>query len=98
MLPSLAPLEERAWPTRLRPAMHTRRWLSQAETADYLGVTIRKIRRYISIGLLPASRIKGSRLIRIDRTDVDALLRPIPAARSWRGGLEGGEFSKISDL
>lgn len=65
--------------------METRRWLTQAEAADYLGVTTRTIRRYISIGLLPASRIKGSRLIRINRADVDALLRPIPAVR-WRGG------------
>ena len=66
--------------------MTTQRWLSQAEVAEYLGVTTRTVRRYIAIGLLPASRIKGSRLIRIDRGDVDALLRPIPAARpaGWR--------------
>lgn len=66
--------------------MDNRRWLSQAEAAEYLGVTTRSIRRYIAVGLLPASRIKGSRLIRIDQEDVDALLRPIPAAR-WHGRL-----------
>jgi excisionase family DNA binding protein len=66
--------------------MDNRRWLSQGEAAEYLGVTTRTIRRYISVGLLPASRIRGSRLIRIDRADVDALLRPIPAVR-WRGRL-----------
>jgi excisionase family DNA binding protein len=49
--------------------MEPRRWLTQAEAADYLGVTTRTIRRYISIGLLPASRIKGSRLIRINRAE-----------------------------
>lgn len=64
--------------------MHTRRWLSQAEVADYLGVTTRTVRRYIALGLLPASRIRGSRLIRIDLADADALLRPIPAARPPR--------------
>lgn len=66
--------------------MTTQRWLSQAEVAEYLGITTRTVRRYIAIGLLPASRIKGSRLIRIDRGDVDALLRPIPAAQptGWR--------------
>lgn len=66
--------------------MTTQRWLSQAEVAEYLGITTRTVRRYIAMGLLPANRIKGSRLIRIDRADVDALLRPIPAARpaEWR--------------
>src|SRR3954452_4643705 len=44
---------------------------------------------------LPASRIKGSRLIRIDRADVDALLRPIPSAWSCGGGLNGGVFPRI---
>lgn len=64
--------------------MDNRRWVSQAEAAEYLGVTTRTIRRYIAIGLLPASRIRGSRLIRIDRADLDALLRPIPSA-IWPG-------------
>lgn len=67
--------------------MTTQRWLSQTEVAEYLGITTRTVRRYIAIGLLPASRIRGSRLIRIDRADVDALVRPISAARlpRWRG-------------
>lgn len=57
-----------------------RRWLSQAEAADYLGVTDRTIRNYISRGRLPGHRVRGSRLVRIDRADLDALLRPIPTA------------------
>jgi len=57
-----------------------RRWLSQADAAEYLGVTDRTIRNYISRGHLRAYRVRGSRLIRIDRSELDALLRPIPAA------------------
>jgi excisionase family DNA binding protein len=36
-------------------------WLSQAEAAEYLGVTDRTIRNYIARGNLRGSRIKGSR-------------------------------------
>lgn len=59
-----------------------RRWFSQQEAAEYLGVTDRTVRNYVARGLLPAHRVTGSRLIRIDRADLDALLRPIPAAVS----------------
>lgn len=57
------------------------RWLTQAEAAELLGVTDRTIRVYISRGTLRAHRVRGSRLIRIDRADVEALLTPIPSAR-----------------
>ena len=55
-------------------------WLNQSESAKYLGVTDRTIRNYVARGVLPARRVRGSRLIRIDRADLDALLRPIPTA------------------
>lgn len=58
-----------------------RRWLSQAEAADYLGVTDRTIRNYIRRGTLKGHRVRGSRLVRIDRAELDALMRPIPSAR-----------------
>lgn len=61
------------------PSTH-RRWLSQAEAAAYIGVTDRTIRAYVSRGDLKAARIRGSRLVRIDRADLDAMLRPIPTA------------------
>jgi excisionase family DNA binding protein len=64
------------------PASDSRRWLSQSEAAEYLGVTDRTVRAYIARGALPASRVRGSRLIRIRQSDLDALLRPIPSAVS----------------
>lgn len=54
--------------------------------AEYGGVTTRTIRCYLALRLSPASSIKGSWLIRIDRADVVTLLRPIPAVR-WHGRL-----------
>ncbi len=63
-----------------------RRWLSQQEAAEYLGVTDRTVRNYISRGTLPGHRVRGARLVRIDRADLDALLRPIPTANG--GGME----------
>ncbi len=57
-------------------------WLSQADAARYLDVTDRTIRNYIARGDLPARRVRGSRLIRIARSDLDALLSPIPVGRA----------------
>lgn len=51
--------------------------LNQSQAADYLGVTQRTIRSYIRRGTLAASRIHGSRLVRIKRSDLDNLLRPV---------------------
>lgn len=50
--------------------------LSPAEAAEYMGVHDATIRRWISKGILPAERV-GPRLIRIKRTDLDALSQPI---------------------
>ena len=47
------------------------------QAADYLNLTERSIRRYVSEGLLPAYRI-GRKQIRIRAVDVDALLVPVP--------------------
>ena len=55
-----------------------RRWLTQLEAAEYLGVTDRTIRNLISRGQLQARRIGNSRMIRIDRADLEAILQPIP--------------------
>ncbi len=56
-----------------------RRWVSQVEAAEHLGITDRTLRRMVAAGDLPAYRL-GPRLLRIDLADVDALLRRIPTA------------------
>lgn len=59
-----------------------RRWLSQQEAADYLGVTDRTIRNYIRTGALQGRRLPGSRLVRLDRIELDKALRPIPSGKA----------------
>lgn len=54
-----------------------RRWLTQGEAAERLGVTDRTIRAFIARGDLPGYRL-GGRSVRVDANDVDALLRRIP--------------------
>jgi excisionase family DNA binding protein len=49
-----------------------------AEEAARLGVSVKTLRRRISDGQLAAYRL--GHLIRVDPAEVDALLRPIPAA------------------
>lgn len=49
---------------------------SIAETAEYLGVSTKTVRRYIADGKLKAVRL-GPRLIRVERSSVEALMRPI---------------------
>jgi excisionase family DNA binding protein len=60
-------------------ALPKRHLLSQQAAAEYLGVTERTIRNYVSRGQLRAYRV-GGRLVRVDQADLDELLRPIPTA------------------
>jgi excisionase family DNA binding protein len=53
------------------------RYLSPAEVAEQLGISLRRVRRHIASGELPASRIGSSHLLRIRAEDVDALLQPV---------------------
>lgn len=62
-----------------------RRWLDQAEAAEYLGVTPRTIRNYIARGVIRGRRLRGSRLVRIDRHEIDAAMKTIPSARCISG-------------
>ena len=56
-----------------------RRLESIAGAAEYAGVHPRTIRRRIADGRLTGYRM-GPRLIRVDLNELDAMLRPIPAA------------------
>ena len=51
-----------------------------AGAATHLGTSQKFIRRRIADGSLKAYRLKGSRLIRIDRADLDALKQPVGGA------------------
>jgi excisionase family DNA binding protein len=51
-----------------------------AEAAEYLNTSPQFVRRRIADGTLPAYRLKGSRLIRIRREDLDALKYPVGGA------------------
>jgi excisionase family DNA binding protein len=56
-------------------------WGSIDAAAERLGVTTKTIRRCIARGELKAYRL-GSKMIRIDMNDVDAMLRPIPTTKA----------------
>ncbi|MBV5243900.1 excisionase family DNA-binding protein [Mycolicibacterium sp. PAM1] len=53
-----------------------RRYATQAEAAEYLGVTTRTIRQMIADGRLTGYRL-NPRFIRIDLNEVDAAMTPI---------------------
>jgi len=54
-------------------------WLSLQQAAHVYGISVDTLRRSITAGQLPASRL-GIRLIRVRVTDLDQLFRPIPTA------------------
>ena len=62
-----------------RPQAAAGEWLSLEEAGAYIGSSARTVRRYVSIGALPAYRMIG-KTIRVRRSDLDALFEPIPAA------------------
>ncbi len=59
----------------------TRRLRTIEAAANYLNVSQRTIRRYIAEGKLRAYRVRDT-LIRVDQDDLDAMVRPIPAAQA----------------
>ena len=69
--------ERRATPEALRATRKT--YETIAEAAARMGVNPRTIRRRIADGHLTAYRL-GPRLIRLEISEVDAILRRIPAA------------------
>jgi excisionase family DNA binding protein len=55
----------------------TRRFASLPETAEYLGVSTKTVRRRVADGTFTAYRC-GPRLTRLDLNEVDERLAPIP--------------------
>ncbi len=56
------------------------RYVTIADAAAYLSCTDKTIRRMIIDGRLRAYRL-GTRAIRVDRTELDGAMSPIPPAR-----------------
>ncbi len=52
--------------------------LTRRQAAALLGCSEKSIRNYIASGNLPAYRVRGSRLLRIRRADLESLLVRIP--------------------
>jgi len=59
----------------------SRKLVSQAAAAAYIGCHVRTIRRRIADGSLTGYRM-GPRLIRVDLHELDAIMRPMPTAGS----------------
>lgn len=66
--------------TKIRGAS---RYVTLQEGAEYLSITEQSLRRYIAEGRIQGYRL-GKRALRVDRTDLDSLLIPVPSAT--RGG------------
>jgi excisionase family DNA binding protein len=57
-----------------RPRTGPRRWFTVREAAAYSKLATRTIRQRIADGILPAYVPRGSRVIRIDGDDLDAMI------------------------
>jgi len=55
-------------------------FLTVRAAAMKVGASERTIRRWVAAGDLPASRV-GKKFVRINETDLEQFMRPIPSAR-----------------
>lgn len=63
----------------LSAEVQRRRYVSQSQAAEYLGVTSRTIRAMIADGRLTGYR-SGNRLVRVDLNEIDAAMKPFGGA------------------
>ena len=49
-------------------------YLTRAESADYLGISLRTLERWLSDGVVQGRRAPGTRTVRIRRADLDAIM------------------------
>jgi excisionase family DNA binding protein len=64
----------------------TKRFISIADAAQHLDVSLKTIRRRIAAGDLKAYRLGGSRVLRVNLNELDDLMRPIPTVRATDDG------------
>jgi len=57
---------------------YSEQWLSSAEAAARLGISVRTLQRYTKQGRLASSRLPSG-VSRFRRSDVEALLQPVEA-------------------
>lgn len=57
-------------------------FISLAQAADILGISVHTLRRRIAAGELPAFRT-GRRIIRVRVADLERILRRVPSAGTW---------------
>ena len=55
--------------------LQRRRYVTQSQAAEYLGVTARTIRQMIADGRLTGYR-SGTRLVRVDLNEIDQAMQP----------------------
>jgi excisionase family DNA binding protein len=67
-----------------KAAVPARRWASLKEAADYMDVTTRTIRQWITDGKIHGYRI-NSRFFRVDLNEVDAAMQPFGGASVGAG-------------
>ncbi len=56
--------------------MITRRWLTRAEAAAYMGVSPRTIDRWANARLITRHRVAGVRSVRYSQAELDKVVRP----------------------
>lgn len=61
------------------PPVKCRNYVTQAQAAEYLGITPRTIREMIADGRLTAYRL-GTRVVRLDLDEIDAAMTPVGGA------------------
>ena len=63
-----------------KPDLTSSGFATITEAADHLRCSTKTVRRYIATGRLAAFRV-GPRMLRIETSDLDALIRAIPTRR-----------------
>ena len=74
--PTLPNRRTRRHPQTAEHEARQRRWASMQQTADYMGVSLRTVREWITQGSIPGYRI-NARVIRVDLNEVDAAFEKV---------------------